>query len=559
MSNSKENILLQLSESVKEVQLEASQHGPIITHCEASQSLCLSLEAVFLHGLKDSFSARLFSAPSTFWPVVLQVAHKDSIAAVQRLNQIRTDVGRCRAWLRLCLSDGSLAGYVGVMDIARPLYNRNAVLRDPDARDVAHRLLLGLQHVHFELPSNSSLLNVWSTASDSVVAHAQDVASGIEHEEEVVEIIEPEPEQSAGWTVPIDEDQALKMLLSQHHEAEWEEETKTPDAEEDEKEEREVARPITISGHSGWSSSDSPELPRARRDTIQSYDAMLESYTLFSGACIRTPDVDDFLKRFTKVEEPKEKDDFVAIPSAPEYKQMLKCLPKLAREAGLDEQDFKCLDCGISLGLSFAKAKMCYLTGGLFCEHCFSAEEWLIPARVLHSWDFKKRRVSLAAAAFLAEIADHPLIDVAATNPTIYECCPDMALLQQLRIQLTFLRGYLFTCREPIAAELKRRTAEYLLEHVHVYSISDLQQIPGGVLAARLEAVVDYAKNHVNSCWLCNQKGFICEVCSNPKPIFPFDNTFKCPDCNAVFHVGCLDAKRPCPKCERRRRRDQQP
>jgi pleckstrin homology domain-containing family M member 1 len=57
-------------------------------------------------------------------------------------------------------------------------------------------------------------------------------------------------------------------------------------------------------------------------------------------------------------------------------------------------------------------------------------DEWLIPARVLHSWDFKKRPVSLAAAAFLAEIADHPLIDVAKTNPNIYQCCPDMALLQ---------------------------------------------------------------------------------------------------------------------------------
>lgn len=54
-----------------------------------------------------------------------------------------------------------------------------------------------------------------------------------------------------------------------------------------------------------------------------------------------------------------------------------------------------------------------------------------------------------------------------------------------------------------------------------------MKKVPGGVLAAKLESVVEYAKEHVRTCWLCNQKGFICEVCANPKPIFPFDNTYK--------------------------------
>lgn len=51
---------------------------------------------------------------------------------------------------------------------------------------------------------------------------------------------------------------------------------------------------------------------------------------------------------------------------------MLKCLPKLAREAGLDEQDYKCLGCGNSIGLSFAAAKYSFtfyllLRGSPFC------------------------------------------------------------------------------------------------------------------------------------------------------------------------------------------------
>jgi pleckstrin homology domain-containing family M member 1 len=185
----KENILLRLSEAVKEVQLQASQEGQQISLCDSAQSLCSALESVLLHGLKDTLSSRFFSAPSSFWPVVLLISHRNSVAAVERLNQIKTDVGRCRAWLRLCLSDSSLTSYLSLTNAARSLYHSHALLRDPDASDVAYRLVLGLQHVNFDLPANSSLLNVWTTASNNVIAAAQDVALGIEYESK------PEPQK----------------------------------------------------------------------------------------------------------------------------------------------------------------------------------------------------------------------------------------------------------------------------------------------------------------------------------------------------------------------------
>lgn len=75
------------------------------------------------------------------------------------------------------------------MNVARPLYHSHALLRDPDASDVAYRLVLGLQHINFDLPANSSLLNVWTTTSNTVIAAAQDVALGIEHE------TKPDPQQ----------------------------------------------------------------------------------------------------------------------------------------------------------------------------------------------------------------------------------------------------------------------------------------------------------------------------------------------------------------------------
>lgn len=54
-------------------------------------------------------------------------------------------------------------------------------------------------------------------------------------------------------------------------------------------------------------------------------------------------------------------------------------------------------------------------------------------------------------------------------------------------------------------------------------TFQDLLQIPSGTLVHLLQKVVAFAKEHVLSCWLCRQKGFICEVCNNPKVIYPFD------------------------------------
>jgi hypothetical protein len=155
--------------------------------------------------------------------------------------------------------------------------------------------------------------------------------------------------------------------------------------------------------------------------------------------------------------------------------------------------------------------------------------EYIIPSRMIHNWDLKQYPVSQKAAEFLEK--ESSLIDLKVVNPKIYMAVDVMAQLQCLRIQLNLLRAYLFTCREPVIESLQQKVAskKYLYEHVHQYSISDLLDIPNGILAQQLQKVVDFAKDHVINCWLCKQKGFICEVCSDPKPIYPFDmeSTFR--------------------------------
>lgn len=54
-------------------------------------------------------------------------------------------------------------------------------------------------------------------------------------------------------------------------------------------------------------------------------------------------------------------------------------------------------------------------------------------------------------------------------------------------------------------------------------------QVPTRELAHDLQKIVGFAMKHVYSCGLCTQKGFICEICSNPKEIYPFelDTTYR--------------------------------
>lgn len=195
----------------------------------------------------------------------------------------------------------------------------------------------------------------------------------------------------------------------------------------------------------------------------------------------------------------------------------------MPREKGLDIQNYSCFNCGHAIGMAFSKAYVCSFSANYYCADCMAQGEYIIPSRMIHNWDLKRYTICQKAAEYLKDCST--LLDLKILNPKIYMAVDVMAQLQSLRIQLNLLRAYLFTCREPVIESLQRNVAprEYLYEHVHQYSVSDLLDIPNGTLAQQLQKVVEFARNHVINCWLCSQKGFICEVCNNPKVIYPFD------------------------------------
>lgn len=147
--------------------------------CDHTQSLCATIEAIFLHGLKDSFlwqTINILAGPGnelnrrpspTFWAPLLIFSHKYAIEQIHSMTQISTEIGYCRCWIRQSLNDCLLSSYLSNMrkssQALSPYYQRTAFLRDTDFMELAESLIGGIEAcVSFELPLNSSLLNQWT-------------------------------------------------------------------------------------------------------------------------------------------------------------------------------------------------------------------------------------------------------------------------------------------------------------------------------------------------------------------------------------------------------------
>lgn len=241
-------------------------------------------------------------------------------------------------------------------------------------------------------------------------------------------------------------------------------------------------------------------------DNDSNYDSNLDEYVVVQD------ETDRLLKKF----------------SLKELREMIQQIYIIPRQLGLDAQNFACVSCDNPLGVGAAgvtTAQLCAFTGFYFCASCMAHEMHEIPSRVINNWDFQKYPISQRAAAFLHEFRYHAFIDMKILNPDIYRYVNEMSELQSLRIQLNFIRSYLFTCCASIVESLRKQLCnrEYLYEHIHRYSLNDVENIPKGILAEQMRKVISFGKQHIFSCTLCSQKGYICEICQSDKILYPFD------------------------------------
>lgn len=213
--------------------------GAYVTNDEAGLSLCTILEAIFIHGIKESITDRVVTIMGDpdvmptpeFWSPMLLFTHRNIIEQVHQMKQINTDVGRSRAWLRVSLNDGSLLAYMELIykqnkSLAR-YYKKSAYLRDLDSIGLAMNILQSLVQFAFSFPVNSSILNYWPNAPLLLaglwtppmkycpVSTGLDLAKNLPLSGEVESISELIPHDiSAVANSELDEDEALEILLN---------------------------------------------------------------------------------------------------------------------------------------------------------------------------------------------------------------------------------------------------------------------------------------------------------------------------------------------------------
>ncbi|XP_036014535.1 protein associated with UVRAG as autophagy enhancer isoform X2 [Mus musculus] len=92
----------------------------------------------------------------------------------------------------------------------------------------------------------------------------------------------------------------------------------------------------------------------------------------------------------------------------------------------------------------------------------------------------------------------------------------------------------------------------HLTDECHIFSMDDFLRTKKGLLAPLLKDILRASLAHVDSCELCQGKGFICEFCQSTTVIFPFQTTTcrRCAACRACFHKQCFQSSR-CPRCAR--------
>ena len=61
--------------------------------------------------------------------------------------------------------------------------------------------------------------------------------------------------------------------------------------------------------------------------------------------------------------------------------------------------------------------RRCSYNGLLYCSDCHGNETALLPALVLHGWEFTRKPVSNIAADYLASTFEQPLLCIGAINP----------------------------------------------------------------------------------------------------------------------------------------------
>ncbi|RWS11591.1 DUF4206 domain containing protein-like protein [Dinothrombium tinctorium] len=210
---------------------------------------------------------------------------------------------------------------------------------------------------------------------------------------------------------------------------------------------------------------------------------------------------------------------------------------KICPENGLSAQEFKCFDCSFDIDIN--NSLKCDYNGKYYCQKCHLNNLAIIPARVIHNWDFEPRPVSNKSLCLLNYIKIKPvLFNILKLNSMLYGLVEELCIIKRVRQELCLMAKYVRICKQPSKPKLSI-VNDYLLdeERINSYSLNDLSSIKD--LQKKLLNMHHTLLLHITKdCESCKGKGFYCELCRDRSDLlFPFSsNIANCHKCKAVYH-----------------------
>ncbi|XP_070536130.1 differentially expressed in FDCP 8-like isoform X2 [Ptychodera flava] len=244
-------------------------------------------------------------------------------------------------------------------------------------------------------------------------------------------------------------------------------------------------------------------------------------------------------------------------------------------ESGLASQSFRCAECKNQISTKMdtkckilmvelrkpfegagGEARQCDYNGLYYCEECHWNDTEIVPARVVHNWDFEPRKVSRISRQFLRLMAKRAVIKIQDINPMLFNYVEELSQIRKIREDILMMKAYFVSCKNALENRilLRLKDRQHFVDNSDMYSLQDLRDTHDGVILAELHEIhSEFARHITEECKLCHARGFICELCQSDEILFPFDTLASiCPKCNAVFHRVCFSRNNgECPKCLR--------
>ncbi|KAK2143509.1 hypothetical protein LSH36_835g00037 [Paralvinella palmiformis] len=226
----------------------------------------------------------------------------------------------------------------------------------------------------------------------------------------------------------------------------------------------------------------------------------------------------------------------VKVQENPEY------ILTICPEKTLASQNYKCAECrsDISFHASQYEPRLCDYSGCWYCSQCHWNDHTIIPARVLHNWDFETKKVCRASKQFLKLMQKRAVLRVLDINPMLFNFVDELSDVKKLREEILIMKQYFLRCKGALKSKLllQLKNRQHFVDNSDMYSLIDLQDIANDVLLPELVKIhASFAQHIKTDCPFCQTKGSLCALCDERELLFPFDGiTIVCSVCSAVLH-----------------------